>query len=176
MSLASTKYDSSLHYAHPLFPVVKTPHLLVAYCNPGHPLRSHRGNRLTAHHSLHFYWASQPFNLCVMWLPDWSPLTLYVNIAAPATWDDSVVRFVDLDLDVPWRASSPEPHIEDRDEFDLHRVSMNYPDALAQTCLAATDTVLSHFVQQRKPFCKSTYDWRPQQGAAGLDPQCLAAF
>jgi protein associated with RNAse G/E len=175
-SLHSTKHDGSLHYAHPLLPVAQTPRLLVAYCDPGRPLRSHRGNRPTAHHSLHFYWASKPFNLCVMWLPDWSPLTLYVNIATPATWDDSVVRFVDLDLDVPWRASSPAPHVEDRDEFDLHRVTMNYSEDLAQTCLAAVDTVLELFAQRRKPFCPSTYDWRPGQTALTIDRPSLDAF
>ena len=56
----------------------------------------------------------------------------YVNIATPATWDDGTLRFVDLDLDVIWRADSGEVILDDEDEFALHQVRFGYPSDLIE--------------------------------------------
>lgn len=170
LSLCSTKYDGSLHYHHPLWLLHRDENLLVACCEPGHPMRSYRSTAPCFLHSLHFYWKTHPFNVNVLWRNDRSPLSVYVNIATPATWDDRTVRFVDLDLDVPWKFSQPQPHVEDHEEFDLHRRTMNYPDELVSQCQGAVQTVLDFFSRKRKPFCRSLFAWNP---TLPVPPECL---
>jgi hypothetical protein len=57
------------------------------------------------------------------------PFDVYVDIATPAVWhdDESVVRAVDLDLDVI-RGTTGRVWVDDEDEFADHRVSLGYPD------------------------------------------------
>lgn len=157
----STKYDGSLHYQFPLCPVHEEPGLVVASQSPGAPMRSYRGGDPTAYHSLHYYWARRHYNLCVMWRPDWTPRCLYVNIATPATWGDGVVRFVDLDLDVMWRAEWPAAQVDDADEFEEHRVTMGYPPRLVAQAREALDEVLGLCARQEGPFRPASYGWRP---------------
>ena len=52
--------------------------------------------------------------------------TAYVDMATPAVLDGSVVRAVDLDLDVI-RRESGEWYVDDEDEFEEHRVRYGYP-------------------------------------------------
>lgn len=167
----STKYDGSLHYAFPLMSVAQAPGLRVAWQEPGAPMRSYRGDGLTQHHSLHFYWSDLPFNLTVMWRPGWVARSLYVNIATPATWDDDLVRFVDLDLDVSLQHQAQGPVVEDRDEFEERRVAWGYPPDLVARAETSVERVLDLFRRRHRPFCPTLFDWRPDRP---LPADCMA--
>ncbi|PBC85936.1 MULTISPECIES: DUF402 domain-containing protein [unclassified Streptomyces] len=54
---------------------------------------------------------------------------MYCDVCTVPEWnaDETVLRTVDLDLDVV-RPRGGEVHIEDEDEFAEHRVSYGYPD------------------------------------------------
>ncbi len=58
-----------------------------------------------------------------------TPVEVYVDITTPPRWDGSVVRAVDLDLDIV-RAFSGRTWIDDEDEFALHRRTLAYPDVV----------------------------------------------
>ena len=54
------------------------------------------------------------------------PLSVYVDITAPPTWDGPTVTACDLDLDVV-RELDGRVWIDDEDEFAEHQVSLGYP-------------------------------------------------
>ena len=65
---------------------------------------------------------------------------LYVDIIAPAVWEDGRVTVIDLDLDVV-RRRDRSVVIDDEDQFAEHQVSLEYPQALIDGALAATERV-----------------------------------
>jgi len=157
----STKYDGSLHYRYTMAIVREELNLLVLYCPPGTPLDCYRGQYATKFHSLELYWSDRFYNLVVMWYPDWRPCLHYVNIATPAAWGDGTLRFVDLDLDVIWRAETGEVLVDDEDEFVLHQVRYGYPSDLIEQSLRSSLEVRQLIAQRRYPFDGSLHTWRP---------------
>lgn len=93
---------------------------------------------------------------------------LYVDISTPATWDGSVLRTIDLDLDVirmaaeaPSRtllgpqnvAAGPgEVFIDDEDEFAEHQVAFGYPADVIAAARAAADEVFAAVVAGASPY------------------------
>lgn len=165
ISIQSTKYDGSLHYNYPAMLVRKDTDLVIAYTPPGMPVKSYRGAMTTANHSLQLFWADRPYNLHVNWYADWQPRTHYINIASAATWHDGAIRFIDLDLDVIWRAATGEVILDDEDEFLEHQVRFGYPaDLIAQTWRGC-DEVRALIARCEYPFDGSLYAWRPDEPA-----------
>ena len=84
---------------------------------------------------------------------------LYVDIATPGEWDGTVLRAVDLDLDVIRMSSVPptstrsappglsarpgEVFVDDEDEFAEHQVAYGYPDDVVATAKASCEEVLA---------------------------------
>lgn len=159
--LRSTKYDGSLHYQYSTRLVREDPDLLLVYVGPGTPIKSYRGAMYATHHSLQFYWSDRQYNLHVSWYADWRPRLHYINVATPATWADGTIHFIDLDLDVIWRAQTDEVILDDEDEFALHQVRFGYPPALIEECLRSSATVIDLIARRVYPFDGSMYAWRP---------------
>lgn len=99
---------------------------------------------------------------CVTLVPDggWYAATfqapgiwcdIYVDITTPPAWDGEVLRAVDLDLDVirmssehladplEWMAAPGETFVDDEDEFEEHRVALDYPDAIVAAARASCE-------------------------------------
>jgi protein associated with RNAse G/E len=157
----STKYDGSLHYRYPLTVVREEPNLLMLYGPPGTVCESYRGQLLASYHSLELYWSDRFYNLTVMWHADWRPRNHYVNIATPATWHDGTLRFIDLDLDVIWRADTGEVILDDEDEFALHQVRFGYPSELIAQAQRSGEEVREMIARRSYPFDGSLHAWRP---------------
>ena len=82
-----------------------------------------------------------------------------VDIATPGEWDGTVLRAVDLDLDVIRRSPTPpvstrtaptnlpagpgEIFVDDEDEFAEHQVSFGYPPDVVAAARAGSDEVLA---------------------------------
>ena len=64
---------------------------------------------------------------------------VYVDITTPSSWDGSVLRATDLDLDVV-RGEKGRVWVDDEDEFAEHRLRFGYPDEVvaeaSRTCTA----------------------------------------
>jgi protein associated with RNAse G/E len=157
----STKYDGSLHYRYQARVVREEPNLLVLYGAPGTPLDSYRGQFPAANHTLEFYWSDRRYNLSVNWHADWQPRTHYINIATPATWPNGTLHFIDLDLDVIWRAATGEVILDDEDEFALHQVRFGYPADLIAQAWRASEEVRTMIAERTYPFDGSLHAWRP---------------
>ena len=92
------------------------------------------------------------------------PVRVYVDITTPPVWDGSVVRAVDLDLDVirglgQHGRGAGRVWVDDEDEFAEHRVSLGYPDELSAAALAACDRVLGLVAAETAPYDGSAAAW-----------------
>ncbi|HEU5015743.1 MAG TPA: DUF402 domain-containing protein [Roseiflexaceae bacterium] len=157
----STKYDGSIHYRYNATVVREEVNLLHLYRPPGTKATSYRGERLGTRHSLEIFWADRPYNLHVIWYPDWQPAMHYVNIATPATWHDGRLHFIDLDLDVIWRARTDEIMLDDEDEFELHQARFGYPQELIAQAWHTSREVQDMMAHRVYPFDGSLLAWRP---------------
>lgn len=154
-------YDGSLHYRYGLTVVSAGDGELRAWGPAGTHLDSYRGSRPASRHMLHVHWTDRDYNLEVMWRPGWAPDKHYVNVALPSTWDDGALRFVDLDLDLIWRAGGPVV-LDDEDEFDEHRLRFADPPELVERAWAAVAEVRDLMERRVPPFDGALYDWRPE--------------
>jgi uncharacterized protein len=88
------------------------------------------------------------------------PVDVYVDISTPAAWseDRTKVRMVDLDLDV---IKEPDGRVwvDDEDEFEEHRVSLEYSPVLVSGARASCAGVLDAVTEGRGPFDGSHLDW-----------------
>jgi protein associated with RNAse G/E len=160
MQIHSTKYDGSLHYHYAISVVRSEPNLLVSYTKPGTPVESYRGSMVAGRHSLGYYWSDRPYNLTVNWSLDWRPISHYINVATPATWENGTLHFIDLDLDIIWRHDGIVI-LDDEDEFELHRVRYGYPAELVAESWRSSHEVRDLIVRRIYPFDGSLYEWRP---------------
>lgn len=162
LPVASTKYDGSHHYRYLMEVVAVEPDRLLAFSPAGTPMDSYRGRFPARDHVLNVHLRDRDWNLTVHWQADWAPRSHYVNIALPSTWDDGTLRFVDLDLDVIWRADGLLV-LDDEDEFDEHRVRWGYPQEVVDRCWAAVAEVKALIEKRAAPFDGNLYYWRPWQ-------------
>lgn len=161
MWVHSTKYDGSLHYRYEIAPVAEMPGERRVYLAPGTPLESYRGGWPSRYPMLMLYWSDRPYNLHLSWFTDWRVRQYYVNIALPASWDEEVVRFVDLDLDIIWKPELGPPLVDDEDEFEAHRSRFGYPEALVRQAREAVVEVMGLMEARAWPFDGSLEGWRP---------------
>ena len=83
---------------------------------------------------------------------------LYVDIITPPQWAASRVTMVDVDLDiVRWRDGRVE--IADEDEFEVHAVSMDYPQRLIDTARATTARLCIAVESRHEPFGDAGATW-----------------
>ncbi len=157
----STKYDGSLHYRYRMRLVHEEEKLLMLYAAPGEHVESYRGQMLTTRHSLGLYWTDSFYNLTVNWTADWRPISHYINVATPASWNDGTLRFIDLDLDIIWRYNPEELILDDQDEFEAHKIQFGYPSELIAQSWQSSNEVSRLIHERRYPFDGSLYTWRP---------------
>lgn len=96
--------------------------------------------------------------------------SIYTDIASPVTWEDSIARAVDLDLDVVRLAPGVGPppgytgapvdpggvYIDDEDEFADHRVAFDYPDDVITAAERACVGVRDRMTARESPFDRAT--------------------
>ncbi len=85
-----------------------------------------------------------------------SDFRLYVDMATPPVWDGTVVRSVDLDLDVV-QGVSGRVWIDDEDEFADHRVRWAYPEDVVEGALRSCRRVESAVHRSEPPFDGETH-------------------
>ena len=100
---------------------------------------------------------------------------LYVDIATPGEWDGTVLRAVDLDLDVirlpeqlppaetlPWETAPAGPgevFVDDEDEFAEHQVAYGYPAEVITAAQASCDQVLAAVRAGTAPYDGTHRRW-----------------
>ena len=120
-------------------------------------------------------WYAATFHALGIWCD------LYVDIATPGRWEGTVLRAVDLDLDVI-RMSDPLPaevhraaveagrvagevFVDDEDEFAEHQVAYGYPADVVEQAQASCDRVLADVRAGRAPYDGTAQRWLDQLAA-----------
>lgn len=83
---------------------------------------------------------------------------VYVDIATPAVWDGTVLRSIDLDLDVIRRRDG-SVHLDDQDEFAVHQVEYGYPTEVIQLAERSAAEVLAAVRRSDAPFDGTSDRW-----------------
>ena len=84
------------------------------------------------------------------------PVEVYVDMTTPPTWDGSVLRAVDLDLDVV-RGNTGRVWVDDEDEFAEHRVAFDYPEDVVTSAVASAERVTRAVASRSAPFDGPTH-------------------
>ena len=82
----------------------------------------------------------------------------YVDMTTPPEWDDSVLRAVDLDLDVV-KLQDGTVYLDDEDEFAEHQVSFGYPADVVATAERTAAAVLAAVQQGAAPYDGTAEAW-----------------
>lgn len=83
---------------------------------------------------------------------------VYVDIATPAVWDGTVLRSIDLDLDVIRRRDGTV-HLDDEDEFAAHQVEYGYPAEVIRLAEQSAADVLTAVRERIAPFDHTSDRW-----------------
>jgi hypothetical protein len=93
---------------------------------------------------------------------------VYVDMTTAPRWDGSVVRAVDLDLDVI-RMQNGHVVVDDEDEFAQHQVELDYPTDVIALAEATRDFVHAAVLDEQAPFDGSHEHWQAAlDGLTGL--------
>ena len=149
--VVSTKYDGSLRDSYEAELLEKVGGLVRLSVPAGTPVLSGKSGQ----------WFDAPDGGMDMYFDDrWynvyhhgssAPYLWYCNIAMPATFDGSTLRWVDLDIDIRCHLDG-SLRVLDEDEFEHNRVEMAYPQDVVERALAARDEVLELASKGLFPF------------------------
>lgn len=149
----STRYDGSPHAEWPAQLLEQKGTRLCLRVLPGMKgvfQGSHAG--VIGDSGLVLYWTDRWYNV---WQFDRREGVLfYANVAMPCRFDGSVLRWVDLDIDVVQYADGSTV-VRDEQEFAERSISLRYPPEVIRSALAARDELLRLARAREFPFQRS---------------------
>ena len=100
-----------------------------------------------------YYWLDRWYNIFRFHEPDGSLRNFYCNIAMPPTFENGVLDYVDLDIDViVWPDLRYE--IVDRDDFERNALKYNYPDEIRQKTEESLEELIRMIDGREFPFAE----------------------
>lgn len=101
--------------------------------------------------SYEYYWPDRWYNVFRFHKADGSPRSFYCNVAMPAVISDSLIEYVDLDIDV---VVDREFNYEvlDIEEFEERRIELGYPDDVVAMAKTAQTELVEMIAAREFPF------------------------
>ncbi len=84
------------------------------------------------------------------------PVEVYVDMTTPPEWDGTVLRAIDLDLDVV-RGLTGRVWVDDEDEFAEHQVAFGYPAEVVANAVASAELVTQAVASRSAPYDGPTH-------------------
>lgn len=101
--------------------------------------------------SYEYYWKNEWFNIFRFQEPDGEFRNYYCNVNRPPTFNDGVLDFVDLDIDlVIWKDLKVE--ILDMDEFEENKLKYGYTLEIQHKALESLNKLIRRFENREFPF------------------------
>lgn len=101
--------------------------------------------------SYEYYWLDRWYNVFRFQQPDGRFRNFYCNVNMPPTFNDGVLDYIDLDLDVlVWPGLAPE--ILDLDDFQSNARQYNYPQSVRDSAHQALSTLTAMVERGDFPF------------------------
>jgi protein associated with RNAse G/E len=101
--------------------------------------------------SIEHFWLDRWYNVFQFREPDGTPKAIYCNIAKPATFENEVIDYVDLDIDVI-RWPDGRMDVLDRDDFEKNILKYAYPDDVIASAERALTELLGLIEGGEFPF------------------------
>lgn len=86
-------------------------------------------------------------------------IEVYVDITTPPEWDRTVLRAVDLDLDVIRVRDERGVFLDDEDEFEAHQLAYGYPPEVITLAEESAERVLADVRARRPPYDETGERW-----------------
>ncbi|MEP6847908.1 MAG: DUF402 domain-containing protein [Acidobacteriota bacterium] len=101
--------------------------------------------------SYEYYWPDRWYNVFRFHEPDGSPRSFYCNVAMPALISDTLIEYVDLDIDlIVDREFNYE--ILDLEEFEERRIKLAYPEDVVAKAKTAQIELVELVTAREFPF------------------------
>ena len=101
-----------------------------------------------------YYWLDRWYNIFRFHEPDGSLRNYYCNVAMPPTFENGVLDYVDLDIDIlVWPDGRYE--VVDRDDFEINALKYDYPDEIRQRAEESVNEMLVMIERREFPFDQS---------------------
>lgn len=148
----SCKYDGSEHRRWPAQLLKQEGSLLVLDAKfPDEVVHDLLGTIASGTHSLEYYWLDRWYNVFRFAQPNGGLRNYYCNVNVPATFDNDVLSYVDLDLDI-----LVEPdfscRILDVEDFERNAECYNYSAEVSENARRAVDELLGMIQAREFPF------------------------
>ncbi|MDD2921671.1 MAG: DUF402 domain-containing protein [Anaerolineales bacterium] len=138
----SCKADGSVYRSWRAFVESIDAELLVTIAPAGSIVNHKEGRRSAiAHHYRSYYWTNKFYNLIELFEPDGKLAEIYINIAAPPTFENGVLSFKDHELDVV-KDFPKKARLIDEDEFLEAIETYNYSKEFQAQMYAAANEAL----------------------------------
>jgi protein associated with RNAse G/E len=146
------KYDGSEHRRWPAQLLRRDDSLLVLDAEfPEEVVHDLLGTIASGTHSLEYYWLNRWYNVFRFAQPNGELRNYYCNVNVPPTFDNDVLSYVDLDLDI-----LVEPdfsyRILDIEDFKGNAERYNYSDDVRENARRAIDELVGMIQAREFPF------------------------
>lgn len=108
--------------------------------------------------SYEYYWLDRWYNVFRFHEPDGAFRNFYCNVNMPPEFNEGVLDYVDLEIDVLVQADYSYK-ILDIDEFETNAVKFNYPAEVVLNADLALEEIIESIEMREFPF-----DWRKTDG------------
>lgn len=101
--------------------------------------------------SYEYYWLDRWYNIFRFHEPDGNLRNFYCNINLPPTFENGVLNYVDLDIDIlVWKDFNYQ--ILDLDEFEINAEKFSYPKTVRERCLNTVKELERMIISRQFPF------------------------
>lgn len=118
---------------------------------PEQVIHSHLGTIASGTHSLEYYWLDRWYNVFRFAQPDGGLRNYYCNVNLPPTFENGILSYVDLDLDI-LVAPDHSFQVLDADDFEANASVYGYSEELKGDAIRAVDDLISLIQSRAFPF------------------------
>ncbi len=103
--------------------------------------------------SYEYYWLDRWYNVFCFYEPDGTFRNFYCNINMPPTFENNVLDYIDLDIDVLVQPDHSY-RVLDLEEFELNSVKFNYSASVILNTMKTLEDVIGSIENRDFPFNK----------------------
>ena len=155
ITIISKKYDGALRETYTGHLLEQAGPLIRVQVSAGTTCRGKDSPQALIYDGIELYFTDRWYNVWHFLTHGINRYLWYANIATPATFDDTTLQWIDLDIDVGCHQNGTIQSL-DFDEFDENKISMHYPDNLIEQALSAHYEVVQLATSGAFPFNRTT--------------------
>lgn len=101
--------------------------------------------------SYEYYWLNRWYNIFRFHEPDGNLRNFYCNVNAPPIFEDGILDYIDLDIDV-LVLKDYSYQVLDVEEFEYNSVKYKYPENVIEKAKKSLDELICKIEKRRFPF------------------------